>query len=84
MSYNEAETRFFLIDPVLREKGYGEHRKLRLESPTPVEPTGHKARRRAGSGRTDYLPCVHGRTVDAALARLRALLAFEHKHTMEK
>ena len=25
MDYNEAETRFYLIDPVLRNKGYSEH-----------------------------------------------------------
>ena len=50
-TYNEAETRFYLIDPVLRQKGYDEHWKLRLETPAPVEPTGNKGRRRAGSGR---------------------------------
>lgn len=46
MSYNEAETRFYLIDPVLRGKGYNEHWKLKLETPAPVEPTGqhHAAR----------------------------------------
>ena len=58
MSYNEAETRFYLIDPVLRDKGYDEHWKLKLETPAPVEPTGYKGRRRAGAGRTDYLLCV--------------------------
>ena len=58
MSYNEAETRFYLIDPVLRSKGYNEHWKLRLETPAPVEPTGNKGRRRGTSGRTDYLICV--------------------------
>jgi type I restriction enzyme, R subunit len=57
-TYNEAETRFYLIDPVLRQKGYDEHWKLRLETPAPVEPTGNKGRRRAGNGRTDYLLCV--------------------------
>jgi antitoxin MazE len=40
MRYNEAETRFYLIDPVLRNKGYNEYWKLRLETPAPVEPTG--------------------------------------------
>ena len=25
MTYNEAETRYYLIDPVLREKGYDDH-----------------------------------------------------------
>lgn len=36
MTYNEAETRFFLIDPVLRKKGYDEQWKLRLETPGPA------------------------------------------------
>lgn len=58
MSYNEAETRYYLIDPVLREKGYDAHQWLRLETPAPVEPTGPKGKRRKGSGRTDYLLCV--------------------------
>ena len=58
MSYNEQETRFFLIDPVLREKGYDSHQWLKLETPAPVEPTGPKGKRRKGSGRTDYLLCV--------------------------
>ena len=58
MSYNEQETRFYLIDPVLREKGYNDHQWLKLETPAPVEPTGPKGRRRKGSGRTDYLLCV--------------------------
>lgn len=58
MSYNEAETRFYLIDPVLRDKGYDKHQWLKLETPAPVEPTGPKGRRRKGSGRTDYLLCV--------------------------
>ncbi len=58
MSFNEAETRFYLIDPVLRAKGYDEHWKLKLETPAPVEPTGNKGRRRTGVGRTDYLLCV--------------------------
>ncbi|MFN7724393.1 MAG: DEAD/DEAH box helicase family protein, partial [Rubrivivax sp.] len=57
MGYNEAETRYELIDPILREKGYRQWR-VRLETPAPVEPTGHKGRRRAGNGRTDYLLCV--------------------------
>lgn len=57
MAYNEAETRYELIDPVLREKGYREWR-VKLETPAPVEPTGHKGRRRTGNGRTDYLLCV--------------------------
>jgi type I restriction enzyme R subunit len=58
MSYNEQETRYFLIDPVLRNKGYDDHQRLRLETPAPVEPTGFKGRRRKGPGRTDYLLCV--------------------------
>ncbi len=58
MSYNEQETRFFLIDPVLRQKGYNDHQWLKLETPAPVEPTGPKGRRRRGPGRTDYLLCV--------------------------
>ena len=58
MSYNESETRFYLIDPVLRSKGYDAHWKLKMETPAPVEPTGNRGRRRAGGGRTDYLLCV--------------------------
>jgi type I restriction enzyme R subunit len=58
MSHNEAETRYYLIDPVLREKGYDDATKLKLETPAPVEAIGHKGRRRAGGGRTDYLLCV--------------------------
>ncbi|MGD9577948.1 MAG: hypothetical protein AB7Y74_06840 [Syntrophorhabdus sp.] len=50
---NEAETRYFLIDPILRGKGYDEHWKLRLETPAPVEPAGSKGRRKRGPGRTD-------------------------------
>ena len=53
MTYNEAETRFYLIDPVLRDKGYDDHQWLKLETPAPVEPTGAKGRRRRGRGRTD-------------------------------
>ena len=58
MAYNEQETRFFLIDPVLRKKGYNDHQWLKMETPAPVEPTGPKGRRRKGPGRTDYLLCV--------------------------
>lgn len=58
MTYNEAETRFYLIDPVLRDNGYDAHQWLKLETPAPVEPTGPKGRRRKGGGRTDYLLCV--------------------------
>ena len=67
MAYNEAETRFYLIDPALREKGYDAHWKLRLETPAPVEPTGNKGRRRAGPGRTDYLLCVQVGTMPKPL-----------------
>jgi len=35
---SEAETRFYIIDPVLRDKGYNEYWKLWLETPIPVEP----------------------------------------------
>lgn len=61
MPYNEQETRYFLIDPVLRDKGYVSHDRITLETtttPAPVEPTGSKGRRRRGPGRTDYLLCV--------------------------
>ncbi len=58
MTYNEAETCYHLIDPVLRDKGYYDHQRIRLETPAPVEPTGPKGRRRRGKGRTDYLLCV--------------------------
>ncbi len=57
MAYNEAETRYHIIDPILRDKGYLEWR-IKLETPAPVEPTGNKGRRRSGPGRTDYLLCV--------------------------
>jgi type I restriction enzyme R subunit len=57
MSKNEAETRYELIDPVLRGKGY-RMPYIRLETPAPVEPIGPKGRRRNGPGKTDYLLCV--------------------------
>jgi len=57
MSKNEAETRYELIDPVLRGKGY-RHPYIKLETPAPVEPIGPKGRRRPGPGKTDYLLCV--------------------------
>lgn len=57
MSLNEAETRYSLIDPLLRDKGY-RMPYIKLETKAPVEPIGHKGRRRAGAGRTDYLLCV--------------------------
>jgi type I restriction enzyme R subunit len=58
---NEADTRYHLIDPVLREKGYVSRDRITLETiltPAPVDPTGPKGRRRRGPGRTDYLLCV--------------------------
>jgi type I restriction enzyme R subunit len=57
MPRNEAETRFELIDPHLREKGY-RYPYVRLETPAPVEAIGFKGRRRKGPGKTDYLLCV--------------------------
>ena len=47
MSCNKAETRWELIDPVLRAKGYREWR-IKLETLVPVEQTGNKGHRRAG------------------------------------
>ena len=58
MTFNEEETRFHRIDPVLRHKGYNDPQRIRLETPAPVEPTGPRGRRRRGAGRTDYLLCV--------------------------
>lgn len=58
MSMNEQETRYHLIDPILRAKGYDDITKLKCETPAPVEPTGPKGRRKKGSGRTDYLLCI--------------------------
>jgi type I restriction enzyme R subunit len=56
--YNEEETRFHLIDPILRSKGYDDPQRIKLETPAPVEPTGPKGRRSQRRGRTDYLLCV--------------------------
>jgi type I restriction enzyme R subunit len=58
MGMNEQETRYHLIDPILRGKGYDNLQVLRCETPAPVEPTGPKGKRKKGSGRTDYLLCV--------------------------
>ena len=58
---NEADTRYHLIDPQLRAKGYVSREHITLETiltPAPVEPSGAKGRRRKGPGRTDYLLCV--------------------------
>jgi type I restriction enzyme, R subunit len=57
MAKNEAETRYELIDPILREKDYRVPY-IRRETPAPVEPIGPKGRRRNGPGKTDYLLCV--------------------------
>ncbi|MDR0250918.1 MAG: DEAD/DEAH box helicase family protein [Burkholderiales bacterium] len=58
MTNNEAETRYHLIDPVLRRKGYDDPQRIKLETPSPVELTGPKGRRSKRPGRTDYLLCV--------------------------
>ncbi len=61
MGMNEADTRYHLIDPLLREKGYVSREHITLETiitPAPVEPSGAKGRRRKSPGRTDYLLCV--------------------------
>jgi type I restriction enzyme R subunit len=58
MSLNEEETKYHLINPILRQKGYDDPQWIKLETPAPVEPTGPKGRRRRGPGRTDYLLCV--------------------------
>lgn len=67
MAMNEQETRYHLIDPVLRTKGYDDITKLKCETPAPVEPTGPKGRRKKGSGRTDYLLCVKAGTMPKPL-----------------
>ena len=72
MSMNEADTRYHLIDPLLREKGYVSCERITLETvltPAPVEPIGPKGRRRKGPGRTGYLLCVQ-----ATFRRLRAAI----------
>jgi type I restriction enzyme R subunit len=58
MGMNEQETRYHLIDPVLRMKGYDDIKWLKCEIPAPVEPTSPKERRKKGSGRSDYPLCV--------------------------
>jgi len=67
MAMNEQETRYHLIDPILRVKGYDDITKLKCETPAPVEPTGPKGRRKKGSGRTDYLLCVKAGTMPKPL-----------------
>nr|VFJ92352.1 MAG: type I restriction enzyme, R subunit [Candidatus Kentron sp. H]VFJ93320.1 MAG: type I restriction enzyme, R subunit [Candidatus Kentron sp. H]VFK00111.1 MAG: type I restriction enzyme, R subunit [Candidatus Kentron sp. H] len=66
MNHNESETRFHLIDPVLRDKGYDDHSRIELETPAPVDPTGPRGRRRKGPGRVDYLLCARGPRGQAA------------------
>ena len=58
MAMNEQETRYHLIDPVLRVKGYNDIQRIKCETPAPVEASGPKGHRRKGPGRTDYLLCV--------------------------
>ncbi len=61
MPMNEADTRYHLIDPQLRNKGYVSQNQITLETiltPRAVEPSGAKGRRRNSPGRTDYLLCV--------------------------
>jgi len=53
MTYNEAETCYYLIDPVLRKKGYDDHQRLKLETPAPVEPTGPRGRRQLALSQED-------------------------------
>lgn len=67
MPMNEQETRYHLIDPVLKTKGYDDITKLKCETPAPVEPIGPKGRRKKGSGRTDYLLCVKAGTMPKPL-----------------
>ncbi len=70
MGMNEAETKYHLIDPVLRGKGYTSTDRITLETvltPPPVEPTGAKGKRRKGPGRTDYLLCVQIGTMPKAM-----------------
>jgi type I restriction enzyme R subunit len=74
MSKNEAETRFELIDPILRDKGY-RMPYVRLETPAPVETAGGpKGRRSSGPGKMDYLLCVEvpNATVPLPVAILEA------------
>lgn len=45
MSYNEEETRHWLINPVLDRKGYDSPLRLKLETQAPIDPSGPKGRR---------------------------------------
>lgn len=65
LSHNEARTKFELIDPVLRSKGYSDWR-IDLELPAPVDNAGYKGKRR-GDGRVDYLLSVRLLGMPAAL-----------------
>jgi hypothetical protein len=96
MSYNEAETRFYLIDPDLRAKGFDEHWKLAAAEKAArdaqsradaidaavydlkaVNARTHVVRDNRTSAEIIESIASHGRTVDAALARLKALLAVD-------
>ena len=87
MADNEAETRYHLIDPILRDKGYLEWR-IKLETPAPVEPVGNKSRRRLRPGRTDYLLCVKvgdmPRPLPVAVIEARLKMARLHSEGAEK
>jgi hypothetical protein len=52
MSYNEAETRYHLIDPRLRAKGYDDPSRIRLETPAPVDIEGPKGPGASPPGKT--------------------------------
>jgi type I restriction enzyme, R subunit len=41
----QRRTRFHLIDPLLRRKGYDDPQRIKLGTPAPEEPTGPKVRR---------------------------------------
>jgi type I restriction enzyme, R subunit len=63
MPRNEAETRYELIDPVLRDKGY-RLPYIRLETPAPVEPidggatyTGGRRPKASKGGNRDWGRC---------------------------
>jgi hypothetical protein len=74
---NEDDTRFHLLDPALREKGYLSRDQITLETiltPAPVEPTGHKGRRRKGPGRTGGAKVDKARqAADAQLVEINGL-----------